>query len=136
MVGRVYLQRIKALRKVKRMTQADVADKMKIDYSTYGKIENGITDLTVDRAYELAHILEVDISKILYVGDLEFNDWITETVVSEPMENYGRKTPTNIIFQIGGEGTNSASADRFLQRLGRLLLESESESPGQQGDKK
>ena len=62
---KVYIKNIKALRALKNLTQEFVATELDIDYSTYGKIESGVTQLTVDRLIKLADIFNVNPSDIL-----------------------------------------------------------------------
>ncbi len=47
------------------LSQEDVANKLRCDYSTYGKIENGRTALSVDRLLEIARILDTDAPTLL-----------------------------------------------------------------------
>lgn len=63
------LDNIKAIRAVKGYSQEYVANKLGCDYSTYGKIENGKSSLTVDRLFKLADILEVDVPRLLVDRD-------------------------------------------------------------------
>ena len=61
-----YLNNIIAIRKSKRLTQKQMAEKLNIAHVNYGRVENGFTKLTVDRLYKIAQILDVDINAILF----------------------------------------------------------------------
>ena len=63
------LDNIKAIRAVKGYSQEYVANKLGCDYSTYGKIENGKSSLTVNRLFRLAEILEVEVHQLLVDRD-------------------------------------------------------------------
>ena len=58
------LKNIRVTRVTKGFSQMYVAGKLKIDYSTYGKIERGQIALTVERMEQIAKILEVEVSEI------------------------------------------------------------------------
>ncbi len=58
------LNNIKSIRAIKGFSQEFIANKLDCDYSTYGKIENGKSSLTLDRLFELSKILEVPFSRL------------------------------------------------------------------------
>lgn len=53
------LDKVKAFRAVRGYSQEYMASKLGCDYSTYGKIENGHSKLTVQRMFQIAEILDV-----------------------------------------------------------------------------
>ncbi|WKW46572.1 helix-turn-helix transcriptional regulator [Myroides sp. JBRI-B21084] len=53
--------KLKKLRKQKKITQSDIAEKIGLSTRAYSKIENGETQLTVDRLTEILDILETSI---------------------------------------------------------------------------
>ena len=59
------LDNIKRIRKTKGLSQEYVAGKIGIHTINYGKIENGITALTIARLYEIAEILNVSVSELI-----------------------------------------------------------------------
>lgn len=59
------LDNIKALRAVKNYNQEYVASKLGCDYSSYGKIENGKSNLSLNRLFQLADIFDVDVKELL-----------------------------------------------------------------------
>jgi len=64
-----YLKRlgikIKILRNLKNMSQDDIADKLFIDKSYYGKVERGLTNPTIIYLRNLAKIFEIDLSELV-----------------------------------------------------------------------
>ena len=51
------IENIQRIRNEKRISQAEMAEKLGIAQNNYGKIERGITELTVERLYKIAEIL-------------------------------------------------------------------------------
>lgn len=64
-----YLENIKAFRTKKGISQSQMADRLGFTQNNYSKIERGQSELTVDRLYEIAEILEVSIFQILVDKD-------------------------------------------------------------------
>ncbi len=56
---------IKAIRVAKGRTQEDVAEKLGLAPSNYGRVERGLTELSIDRLEKIAEIFEVSTSYIL-----------------------------------------------------------------------
>jgi transcriptional regulator with XRE-family HTH domain len=56
---------IRTIRKKRGFDQKSFADLLNIQVNTYGKIERGEIKLTVDRLYEIAHLLDVTPNEIL-----------------------------------------------------------------------
>jgi XRE family transcriptional regulator, regulator of sulfur utilization len=56
---------IKTLRKEKKISQEDMAIALDMFQANYGKLERGITELTISRLYKIAEILEVSVLDIL-----------------------------------------------------------------------
>lgn len=55
-----FLERIKKIRKKKGYSQKDMADKLNLSVSGYGKIETGENILSVDRFLNICRILEIN----------------------------------------------------------------------------
>ena len=51
------IENIQRIRIEKRLSQAEMAERLGIAQNNYGKIERGITELTVQRLYKIAEIL-------------------------------------------------------------------------------
>jgi transcriptional regulator with XRE-family HTH domain len=66
-----YLKNIKNIRIEKGISQKDMANKLQFAQSNYNKIENGLSELTVKRLYEIAEILGVSVFQILIDKDVE-----------------------------------------------------------------
>jgi len=56
---------IKKIRELKAITREQIISDLKMSLSNYSKIERGEIDLTISRIYEIASVLEVDVSQIL-----------------------------------------------------------------------
>lgn len=139
--NKAYLERISQIRKLKKMSQADVAAWLNLDPTSYGKIENGKTALTVDRAYQLANIFEVSISELLDVSNEEFHKSIRDSLrpqVSEENAPYGKSSGLSIHLNFSDEG-NSPEIENLLRQIGKMLnhpdrniyLDRDGDEPGQ-----
>ncbi|MDR0801563.1 helix-turn-helix transcriptional regulator, partial [Fluviicola sp.] len=58
-------ENIKKFRELKNLTRNEMADRLHVSLSAYGKIERGDVDLTISRANEIAQILSVDLPQLL-----------------------------------------------------------------------
>lgn len=61
------------------LTQSALSQALNVDYSTYSKLESGITKLTVDRLEEIARFFDMDMVDILtypkkYVPESDLSD--------------------------------------------------------------
>lgn len=96
-----YLENLKNIRIEKNYSQSYMAEKLDFAQNNYSKIERGIVELTVNRLYQIAEILEVSIFQILVDKDektaLEkirkevednFNKELYETKLSELKEEF------------------------------------------------
>ena len=59
---------IRKVREKKGFSQEFVADKLGINQSTYGKLERDVSSLTLDRLFQIADILEEDVTTLLDIG--------------------------------------------------------------------
>jgi transcriptional regulator with XRE-family HTH domain len=74
-------ENIKKLRELKNITREQIAHDLNMSLSNYSKIERSEIDLTISRVYEIAKILEVDISQVLNFDTSQiFNIQNNETV--------------------------------------------------------
>jgi transcriptional regulator with XRE-family HTH domain len=64
---------IRKIREYRDYTQDYLAAKLKISQNAYSKIELGYSKLTIDRLFQIAEILEVEVSHLL---TLNHNDLI------------------------------------------------------------
>lgn len=62
--------RIAYYRKMKKMTQKDVADKFEVDYTHISKIERAVVGVSIDTLLDLAEIIGVPAYKFLDFSDL------------------------------------------------------------------
>lgn len=105
-----YHEKIKALRKSKGFTQQQVADALSIDYSAYGKIENGKVGLNMERAVRIADLFEVSIDEL--VGHREDVHRPPATIKNKPGEIW-----INVASRKG------KIQSEFLQKLNELIAE-------------
>jgi len=59
---------IRQHREIKGYSQEYMADLLGINQSSYSKIENDSTKITVDRLFDIAHHLEVDVTQLMGLG--------------------------------------------------------------------
>ena len=57
--------RIRKIREAKDFNQQNMADKLGITAGAYAKIERGETDPSISRLFEIAEVLNVDISNLI-----------------------------------------------------------------------
>ena len=60
--------KVTKLREKKGFSQEYVAEQLGINQSTYGKLERDISNITLDRLYKIAGVLEEDITTLLDIG--------------------------------------------------------------------
>jgi len=99
-------------------TQELIAEELGMHAISYGRIENGLTELKITKAMALARYYGITIDELVGYEQSKENS----VTVQDPPSSYG-EPPVNITIQIGGSGENSPRAQRFLDRLGKLLLE-------------
>ena len=59
------IENIKKFRELKNITREDLADRLEMSLSGYSKLERGEVELTVNKLYRIAEILEISVSQIL-----------------------------------------------------------------------
>jgi transcriptional regulator with XRE-family HTH domain len=59
------LETIKEIRKNKGLSQSDMAKRLNLSHTAYGKIENGLTHLTIERILQLCKTLDINLFDIL-----------------------------------------------------------------------
>jgi len=59
---------IRKLREQKGFSQDFVAEKLGINQSTYGKLERDVSNITLDRLFKIADVLEEDVTTLLDIG--------------------------------------------------------------------
>lgn len=63
--------RIKNLRKLKGISQADMGDRLGMSQNNFGKIERGEIDLTINRLKQIAKALNVSLKEVLFPESLQ-----------------------------------------------------------------
>lgn len=65
-MNNIVCENIRKYRNLKGFSQEYMAGKMNLTQSSYAKIENNETKLTIDRVNEISKILEIDFFQLLY----------------------------------------------------------------------
>ena len=77
-------RRISFARKAKKITQAKLAELLEVSNTYIGKVESGKTKISLPRLYQIADILETDISVLVSDGrrfaDFDFQSEIEENI--------------------------------------------------------
>jgi transcriptional regulator with XRE-family HTH domain len=60
-------RRIRALRKLKHLTQKEFADMLSISLTTLGEMERGNRKIQRDKLAEIAHVLQIPLEEIEHV---------------------------------------------------------------------
>lgn len=63
--------KLKAIRESKKLSQQQMADKLHIVVSGYGKIERGLIQITIERLEQIATIFEMTVADILSYKEIE-----------------------------------------------------------------
>jgi len=105
------------------VTQESIAEELGIHVTSYGRLENGGAELTITKAIDLARFYGISLDEL--VGYSENSEDIPP-IVQDIASSYAKR-PINLTIQFGGDGENSPKAQRFLDRLGKMLLEDEEE---------
>ncbi len=116
---------IKEIRQRKNFSQAYMAEKMNIALLNYGKIERGVTELSVKRLYEIADILEVNVLEI--IGVSKYFEMVEESRILDKLEN-DKKYLKNLVDTLSiviqkiilGEETEEAKANVREERFKAL----------------
>jgi len=78
---------IKKLRELKGYTREVMADELNLSVSGYGKIERGEVEFSIKKIFEIAHILNTDIYKILNLDTSEiFNESNNRSAISSSID--------------------------------------------------
>lgn len=77
-------KKLRQIRESKNLTQADMAEQLEIEPSTYAKLERGETQVKLDRLEKIAQILQVDIAELIKNDDTEI------TILTGDNYNYGQ----------------------------------------------
>ena len=81
------IENIQRIRNERRISQAEMAEKLGIAQNNYGKIERGITELTVERLYKIAEILGSSPAELLGLNTVK----LEESQYSEEKESLKSK---------------------------------------------
>ena len=72
---RKFCEKLRHLRELKNMTQSHMAKSLGMSIRGYSKIEQGSTQLSLKRLYEIAEVLSISVKEILgFSTDMIFNN--------------------------------------------------------------
>lgn len=92
--------KIQDIRQLKGLTRKAMALDLNISHRSYSAIENGEVSITIDRLYEIADLLEVDITTLLgFSSDKIFNQTVYQNEGNNG-ENINHKEVVNDISLI------------------------------------
>ena len=86
---------VKKLRKERRITQRDLAEKVGIDFTYLSKIENGVPGFSpsADKIIKIAQVLETDADELILLAK-KVPETIRETIVGDDLAaTFLRKVP-------------------------------------------
>lgn len=86
-----YHEKIRKIRESRNYTQEFMAESLKITQRAYSSIENGKTQLTIDRLFEIAKVLGTSILEILNLEN--------SPIFNTNFNNHGTKNHGNLIFK-------------------------------------
>ena len=133
----IILQKIKELRKKKGFSQKDMAEKLNISISGYGKIELGENLLSIDRFLAICKLLEVkSYNQILPPINADFINEIETVLISGGMSfdiihnnsRYARNLIEKLSENIPSEKLNKDEIIKELEFINRYVQLIDSES--------
>ena len=83
-------KKIAYFRKKAKITQQKLAEEMDLSVSYIGQIERGITKISLERLYQIANILDVDVVFLLAPNDVD-NSNLANAQISEIIKNLTRE---------------------------------------------
>ena len=101
-------EKIRQLREQHQLSQENMADKLGMSVTGYGKIERGEVRSNLSRLEQISEVFDMDICELLSVGETEkvyFNNTVTESSNSN-----------NFLFAIGNE-----NLEKTIQQLQLML---------------
>ena len=120
------MNRLKELRKSKKLTQIELADKIKIPYRTIQRWENGKTQIKPDKAQKLADFFEVPVGYLLGYSDspvFELGDFV-HLLDRNEKQNERLEMQQTIIEYIKNETISDSDLKFFYDLVQRLNTES------------
>lgn len=106
-------ENILKLRKSKGLSQLDIAEKLGINQDTYSKLERGKIQITIERMYQIAEILDVSIDDILYYEEGKPTRKALELEIRQ-LENANRNMQTTLNIYLRGTYLNENTREGGL----------------------
>jgi len=111
---KVDVSRLLEYRKKFGYTQQQIADRMGMHYSTYGKMESGEIKVDIEKGLKLAKIYGVSLDTLF--GEQEEN---AHNVV-RPVE---KKKPFKLMLEINTDAADESKLPDFVKKLQKLIEE-------------
>lgn len=102
-----YHSKIKLLREARNYTQEYMAEALHISQRAYSSIENGQTQLTVERLYEIAEALKVSIGEIINTEN--------QSVYYNNFNNHAPNNKGNLVFHQDAFDEQRSLYERLLK---------------------
>lgn len=107
-----YHKKIKQFREMRNFTQEYMADILKVSQRAYSSIENGQTQLTVERLFEISQTLQVNVGEIIGVDN--------KFIYNNNFNNNATQNKGNLVF-------NQDTFEEQKELYERLLKSKETE---------
>lgn len=126
-------QKIRFLREQKKLRHEDMADRMGISSSTYGRLESGETRMDVERLKKIADVLDVSVDELLNSEPMVFhvsnnsggtnNGYVGQLIPEEFVERLMRRYEEFMQHQIERYDARYDAHVKELQVLNKRLLD-------------
>jgi len=102
-----YHSRIKLIREARNYTQEYMAEALHLSQRAYSSIENGQTQLTVERLYEIAEALQVSIGEIINTDN--------QSIYYNNFNNHAPNNKGNLVFHQDAFDEQRSLYERLLK---------------------
>lgn len=113
------LEQIRTVRECKNLSQEDIAERINMTVSGYGKLERGENKMYVETLLEIAKALDMELKDLLAVDGKTPNYMKDSQISQSPMSNYNYYS--SYYYVAGDEKTESLAAQ--LKHQNELLGE-------------
>ena len=121
------LKKIKDIRNIKGFSYENMATDLKMSASAYRKIENGETNLTVERLFQIAEILQTPVNKFLgeKVSPVYYQNNNETAIGNQNFDNYyhqeNRETTQKLISTMEREIEHLREEVLFLRETSKKM---------------
>lgn len=115
---KVDISRLLEYRRKHGYTQQQIADKMGMHYSTYGKMESGEIKVDIEKGLKLAKIYDVTLNDLF--GKQEEGSQKDNKSIKPKKQ---KKKPFKLMLEINTDSADDANLPSFIQKLQALIEE-------------